>query len=70
MIIVLSSLGGIVSFVTCCYFVVRAIVRGIGALRENTHAVSRMSVKIESMGNMVNQHTIDIAVLQDRARRR
>jgi hypothetical protein len=55
----LGGLGGIVAFITGCYFVIRAVSKLINATQANTIALLSMSAT-------VSQNTIDIAVLKDR----
>ena len=70
MTIVLSSLGGIVTFVTAVFFLIRSVVRAVGAVNENTQALKKMDETMVHLNGIVSQNSIDIAVLQDRIRRR
>lgn len=65
-VLILSSLGGIVSFVTGLFFVGRAIMKNVGATRDNTKALVDVKDSMQTMRDVIDVHTIDIAVLKDR----
>lgn len=68
-VLILSSLGGIVSFVGGIILIVRAIMKLVNATRDNTNAMETMQKSLTNLGNTVEQNTIDIAVLKDRIKR-
>ena len=67
--LVLSSLGGIVAFVGGVIVLARAVVRAIGAFKENTKEIQALSRKFTETMALVSQHTIDLEILKDRIRR-
>lgn len=69
-VLILSSSGGIISFVTGVIFVVRAILKNVGATRENTEALQDVKHTLLEMGEKVDRHTVEIAILRDRSARR
>ena len=68
-VLILSSLGGIVSFVTGIFFVIRAILKNVTATRDNTTALQNVEAMLKDLSTTVDQHSVDLAVLQDRIKR-
>lgn len=68
-VLILSSLGGIVSFVTGVFFIVRAIFKNVNATKENTDALQGVEVQLKDLRSTVDSHTVEIAILKDRQRR-
>lgn len=54
------------SFVTGIAFVIRAILKNVGAIRENTKALQDVQKTLLEIGETVDQHSVDIAILKDR----
>lgn len=67
--VILSSLGGVIALGTCVFMFVRAVARLVRATVENTEALTRMQETLLGLGTTVSQHTVEIAVLQDRIKR-
>lgn len=68
--VVLTSLGGIVAFASGVFFIVRALARAGIAVRDNTRITAESVETLKSLKKTVDEHTIAIAVMQDRQRRR
>jgi len=68
--ILLPSLGGIVAFISAMLLLMRAILRSVNAIKDNTEALEVMHRSMIELNGTVSQHTVDIAILQDRQSRR
>lgn len=68
-ILILSSLGGIVTFATGVFLVIRAILRSIAAIGDNTAALNEVRKTLKEVSGTVDDHTIQLAVLHDRTLR-
>lgn len=62
----LGGLGGIVAFITGVYFIIRSVAKLINATQDNTEALHEAKATIDSLKKIIDQHTIDIAILKDR----
>lgn len=67
--LILSSLGGIIAFLTVVAIVVKAIFRIVNTTEENTVAVKDNTKAITEIVNRLNTHETRLAVLEDRRRR-
>lgn len=68
-VLILSSLGGIISFVTGIVFVIRAILKNVGATRENTQALTDLIKTVTVLKESDDSQNIRLAVLEDRIKR-
>lgn len=68
-ILILSSLGGIVSFVGGITLVIRAILKNVGATRENTTALENLIKTVTILKESDDTQNIRLAVLEDRLKR-
>ena len=68
-ILILSSLGGIVSFITGVVFIVRAIMKNVTATRDNTIALLEVEKSLIALQQSDETQNIRLAVLEDRANR-
>jgi hypothetical protein len=67
-VLILSSLGGIVAFITGIFFIIRAITHLITATRDNTKALVEVKETLTTLGSTVDQHAITLAILEDRSK--
>lgn len=68
--LVLSSLGGIVTFVASIVLIIRVIFKQVHATEENTKASQRNTEVIEDLLQKFNNHEVRITVLETRDTRR
>lgn len=68
-ILILSSLGGIVSFIGGIFLVVRAILKNVNATRENTNALEDLTKTVITLKESDDHQNIRLAVLEDRISR-
>ena len=66
---ILSSLGGIVALLTGVVMVFKAIMRNVVATRDNTKALMECHEIMKGFGNTLDDHTVQLAVLNDRIKR-
>jgi hypothetical protein len=67
--LILSSLGGIVAFITGISLVVRAILKNVNATRDNTRALEELIKSVTQLRESDEAQNVRIAVLEDRAKR-
>ena len=65
---ILASLGGLVVFVGAVWTIVRAVIRQSEATKANTAALKENTEAIKKLDKRVDQHDIDIALLQEKRR--
>lgn len=68
-VLILSSLGGIVSFVGGIFLVVRAILKNVNATKENTAALENLIKTVTILKESDDNQNIRLAVLEDRIKR-
>ena len=68
-VVVLGSLGGIIALISAVFLVIKWIMKLVNATNDNTKALTDVNNSLESFGNTVQQHTVDIAILKDRIKR-
>jgi UDP-N-acetylglucosamine enolpyruvyl transferase len=68
--LILSSMGGIFAFISGTFLVIRAITRNVTATRDNTEALTKVEQVLKELGSTVDEHTVRLAVLEDRRGRR
>lgn len=62
----LGGLGGIVAFIGGVYFIIKSVAKLINATQDNTEALHEAKATIDGLKKIIDQHTIDIAILRDR----
>lgn len=67
--IILTSLGSIIAFLTVVTIIVRAIFRIVNATEDNTEAVKNSTKSINEILTRLNRHESRLAVLEDRIHR-
>lgn len=67
--LILSSLGGIVSFITGVAFVTRAILKNVTATRDNTKALADLTKMVQEIKESDESQNVQIAILNDRIQR-
>lgn len=67
--IILSSIGGVIALISAVWVIFRAIIRAVGALKDNTVALTKVEKTLTEITVQVNKHDIEIAVLNDRTTR-
>jgi hypothetical protein len=68
--LILSSLGGIVAFVTGVALVIRAILKNVNATRDNTKALEELIKTVTLLRESDDNQNVRLAVLEDRIIRR
>jgi hypothetical protein len=68
-VLILTSLGSIIAFITGVTLVIRAIVRNVDATRDNTKALREVSEMVTKLRAEFDDVKIRVAVLEDRAKR-
>lgn len=68
--IVLTSLGGLVAFLSAALMIIRAVFRNVDATKDNTKAITGLTDKMTGVDKRVGQLEIWQAVMEDRRHRR
>jgi hypothetical protein len=68
-VLILTSLGSIIAFITGVTLVIRAIIRNVNATRENTEALHEVTEVVTKLRAEFDDIKIRVAVLEDRAKR-
>jgi hypothetical protein len=68
-VLILSALGGGVSFLGAIVIIARAIFKQVSATEENTTATKELSDKMSRVMSQLNGHETRIRILEDRSKR-
>ena len=69
-VVILSSSGGILAFISAIIFLGRGIFKQVNATEDNTEAVKQLTTEVTALKNGFNGHEVRITVLEDRDRRK
>lgn len=67
--LIISSLGGIIAFLTVIGIVVRAIFRIVNTTEDNTDALKENTKAINEILSRLNHHETRLGILEDRIHR-
>lgn len=67
--LIVSSLGGIIAFLTVIGIVVRAIFRIVNTTEDNTEALKANTAAINEILSRLNHHETRLGILEDRIHR-
>jgi hypothetical protein len=69
-VLILSSLGGIISFLGLVVLTIRGIFKIVNATEENTTATRELTVEFKDIKVMLNDHETRLRILDERTKRR
>lgn len=69
-VLILSSLGGIISFLGLVVITIRGIFKIVNATEDNTTATRELTVEFKKIQDVINDHETRLRILDERTGRR